>query len=86
MPSNSNDSPKHVLAVDPQDMAAALRQQNSLLEATLQATADGILAVSGDGAVMSYNRQFVELWRVPPDLLEKKERGNAGAIPRTPGQ
>ena len=55
-----------------------LRQKNSLLEGTLEATADGILVVGGDGQVASYNRQFVELWHVPPDLLEKKEADALG--------
>ena len=50
-----------------------LQEKNSLLDGTLQATADGILAVSGDGKVMSYNRQFVELWRVPPELLDLQD-------------
>ena len=49
-----------------------LHQKNSLLEGTLEATADGILVIGGDGRVTSYNRQFIELWRVPADLLEKK--------------
>jgi PAS domain S-box-containing protein len=52
---------------------AELRQKNSLLAGTLEATADGILVVGGDGRVTSYNRQFVELWHAPPELLEKKE-------------
>ncbi len=46
-------------------------QKNSLLEATLQATAEGILVVSGSGRITSYNRQLVELWRIPPDLLAR---------------
>ena len=45
------------------------RQKNSLLEGTLQATADGILAVSAEDRITSYNRQFVELWRVPEKIL-----------------
>jgi PAS domain S-box-containing protein len=52
------------------DVEEALRQKHSLLEGTLQATADGILAVSADGKITSYNRQFVELWRVPKEILE----------------
>ena len=52
---------------------AELREKNSLLAGTLEATADGILVVGGDGRVTSYNRQFVELWRVPHELLEKRE-------------
>ena len=39
-------------------------QQHSLLEGALQATADGILAVSSEGRITSYNRQILELWRV----------------------
>ena len=50
---------------DRRDVAEELRQQHSLLTGTLQATADGILAVSATGRITSYNRQFVELWRVP---------------------
>ena len=52
------------------DAEALLRQQHSLLEATLESTADGILAVSADGRITSFNRQFVELWRVPQEILD----------------
>ena len=52
---------------------AELREKNSLLAGTLEATADGILVVGGGGKVTSYNRQFAELWRVPAELLGKKE-------------
>ena len=48
-------------------------QKHSLLEGTLQATADGILAVSSDGRITSYNRQFVELWRVPREILDTND-------------
>jgi PAS domain S-box-containing protein len=54
---------------DRRDVEAALHQQHSLLEGALQATADGILAVSSEGWITSYNRQFLELWRVPKELL-----------------
>ncbi|HSY17404.1 MAG TPA: PAS domain S-box protein [Candidatus Acidoferrales bacterium] len=69
-------SPKHgqfaVVFSDISDrkvFEAESRHKTSLLEATLQATADGILVVSGDGKITSYNRQLVELWRVPQDIL-----------------
>jgi PAS domain S-box-containing protein len=55
------------------DVEAELRQQHSLLAGALQATADGILAVSSEGRITSYNRQFAELWRVPPELLDARE-------------
>jgi PAS domain S-box-containing protein len=46
-----------------------LRQKNSLLEATLQATADGILVVATDGSITGHNRQLVEVWRLPSEIL-----------------
>jgi len=55
---------------DRRDVDEAFHHQHSLLEGTLQATADGILAVSADGRITSYNRQFLELWRVPREILD----------------
>jgi PAS domain S-box-containing protein len=52
------------------DVEEALHQQHSLLEAALQATADGILAVSSEGKITSYNRQFLELWHLPQETLD----------------
>jgi PAS domain S-box-containing protein len=49
------------------------RQKTSLLEATLQATAEGILVVSGDGKITSYNRRLLDLLRMPADLLETND-------------
>lgn len=53
-----------------EELVEALHQQHSLLEGALQATADGILAVSREGRITSYNRQFLELWRVPREILD----------------
>jgi len=44
-------------------------EKNSLLEATLQATADGILVVSESGRITSHNRRLVEMLRLPPETL-----------------
>lgn len=47
-----------------------LAQSTSLLRATLEATADGILVTDRDGAIVNMNRRFAELWQIPEDLLE----------------
>lgn len=53
----------------------ALEKSYALLEATLQSTADGILAVSWDREIQSYNRQFVELFAIPGNLMENCDYG-----------
>jgi diguanylate cyclase (GGDEF)-like protein/PAS domain S-box-containing protein len=42
----------------------------SLLEATLESTADGILVVDREGAIVSFNREFVRMWRIPDEVIE----------------
>src|SRR5262245_40108818 len=46
-----------------------LRRSVSLLQATLDATADGILVVDREARVAAHNRRFLTLWRVPPPLM-----------------
>lgn len=45
----------------------------SLLTATLESTADGILVVDLNGKVVSYNRKFLNLWRIPDRIAESKD-------------
>ncbi len=47
----------------------ALAQSVSLLQATLEATADGILVVSLQGQIRTYNRRFLELWQLSDTLI-----------------
>lgn len=46
-----------------------LRKAHSLLTATLDATTDGVLVVGTDGRFTSFNRRFVELWRLPESIV-----------------
>jgi PAS domain S-box-containing protein len=46
-----------------------LQESVSLLNATLESTADGILVVSSEGAVRSFNQKFVEMWHMPATSL-----------------
>jgi len=54
---------------------AALEQSHSLLRATLESTADGILVVDATGKTSGFNRKFLELWRIPPALAENHNDG-----------
>ncbi len=41
----------------------------SLLSATLDSTTDGILVVDLKGKIVSYNKQFAEMWNIPQSVL-----------------
>jgi len=51
----------------------ALEKSNSLLNATLESTADGILVIDGERNVASYNQKFLELWRIPTAVAAKRD-------------
>ncbi len=55
-----------------QQHAAEEQLENRMAEfrATLESTGDGILVIDMAGAVRNYNRRFIELWNVPPELAE----------------
>jgi PAS domain-containing protein len=46
-----------------------LRLQKTLLEAQSEASIDGILVVRDDGKILSYNQRFVDLWKIPPEVV-----------------
>jgi diguanylate cyclase (GGDEF)-like protein/PAS domain S-box-containing protein len=46
-----------------------LRETSSLLNATLESTADGILVIGIDRTITSFNSQFAEMWRLPTNLI-----------------
>ena len=41
----------------------------SVLQSTLESTADGILVVDLDGRIVSHNRRFEEMWGLPASLI-----------------
>ncbi|HMA43219.1 MAG TPA: PAS domain S-box protein [Gemmatimonadales bacterium] len=53
------------------------RRTVSLLQSTLESTADGILVVGDAGRIISYNRRFVELWRMPQSVLDSGDDDRA---------
>ena len=61
-------------------LAAELELQKalSLLTATLDSTADGILVVDTFGRITSFNRRFAEMWHLTDSILETRD--DAAAI------
>ncbi|HEX3529940.1 MAG TPA: ATP-binding protein [Thermoanaerobaculia bacterium] len=51
----------------------ALRQSLSLVQATLESTADGLLVVDESGKIVAFNHRFVEMWRLPEELMESRD-------------
>ncbi len=51
----------------------ALREREEVLTATLESTADGILVVDEKGQVMRMNARFVQMWRIPEELIETRD-------------
>jgi anti-anti-sigma regulatory factor len=58
------------------ETSARLSQMLSLVEAAFEATADGILVVDQNNRVSRFNKRFVDLWCIPPDIVELAAAGN----------
>ncbi|MCU1563424.1 MAG: diguanylate cyclase [Arthrobacter sp.] len=52
-----------------QEADAGLREATSLLTATLESTADGILVVNAEGQIANFNSRFVTMWDIPKELM-----------------
>ena len=55
------------------DDARGLQPIVSLLRATLESTADGILVVDRDGRIVTSNRQFAVMWRIPAEVVTSRK-------------
>ena len=49
----------------------------SLLRATLESTADGLLVVDTEGKIVRFNRKFVEMWRIPESIVASRDDNEA---------
>jgi two-component system sensor histidine kinase/response regulator len=54
-----------------------IEESNSLLRATLESTADGILVVDLSGRIVEFNKKFFEMWLIPEDVLVSKDDDEA---------
>ena len=50
-----------------------IKQSLSLLKATLESTADGILVVDKEGKIVSYNQRFIQMWRIPQSVIATRD-------------
>ena len=50
-----------------------LKNTLSLLSATLESTADGILVVDQAGKILSFNQKFVQMWRIPDSVIAGRD-------------
>ena len=55
----------------------SLEQTLSLLRATIESTADGILVVDNEGKIVTFNKKFVELWKIPQVVLDQRDDSKA---------
>lgn len=51
----------------------ALAKSVSLLQATFDSTADGILAIDRSGKIVTFNREFVEMWGIPNEVMALRD-------------
>lgn len=56
---------------------AELDTAASLLSATLESTADGILVVDLEGKIRSFNEKFVQMWQIPSEIIESGDDDRA---------
>jgi len=56
---------------------AELEKSFSLLKATLESTADGILVVDQFGKIVQFNHKFMEMWGIPLGILNSGEDSDA---------
>jgi diguanylate cyclase (GGDEF)-like protein/PAS domain S-box-containing protein len=49
----------------------------SLHDATIESTADGILVVDQSGRWESFNRNFLDMWSLPPEIVNSRDDGEA---------
>ena len=65
---------REVSAIEHRRLQQELERERSLLRATLDATADGILVVDLEGRVSAYNTQFAQMWRLPDEVFAARDR------------
>ncbi len=63
-----------------EDSRKALEESVSLLQATLDSTADGLLLVDRHGRFANFNQRFAEMWGLPQEILDESDETGAIAL------
>jgi PAS domain S-box-containing protein len=62
---------KQALELKTKELAHSL----SMIQATLESTSNGILVTDGCGKITVFNEKYVEMWRMPREVLNAREEG-----------
>jgi PAS domain S-box-containing protein len=68
---NPIKNPKH------SETKAELEKSLSLLKAAFESTADGLLVVDLEGKIIQFNKRFIEMWRIPAEVISSREDRDA---------
>ena len=60
-------------STDDEQHQANIAYSMSLLKATIESVADGLLVVNPQGQVTLFNQRFLELWKIPADLIADRD-------------
>jgi len=66
-----------------EERTAELARSLSVLNATLDSTADGILALRLSGEMITYNSKFARMWGLSPAMLERRDNNEMVAFAAT---
>jgi PAS domain S-box-containing protein len=64
---------EHVATERQGELVRTLQRNVSLLEATFDATADGLLVVDRSGKVVAYNKRFAAMWHIPTAIVDRRD-------------
>ena len=60
---------KEALERKTRDLAHSL----AMVRATLESTTNGILVTNADGEITGFNQNFVDMWRLPPEVMDTRQ-------------
>ena len=66
---------REMAAQQQQVLSRSVESAESRLRVALDSSDEGILMVASDGKVLSANKRFFELWRVPPEMASVGQDG-----------